>query len=118
MILEDNEIFRCLPKGDKTRARNLILYSTNGHYVKCIKCDKYFMLDSTLYRVHLLFTHGFYAVTCMSNDSKKREDNILKGLEVRQSRILEKSMIRIKRRDGNLQLWSCRLRQFLFLHYV
>jgi len=113
MILEDNEIFRCLPKGDKARVNNLILYSPKGHWVKCIKCDEHFILDSTLYRVHLLFTHGFYADTCKSNDSKKRETNILKGMEVRQSRLLEKRMIHLQRRNGKLQLWSCRLRQFL-----
>jgi len=112
MILEDSNIFKCLPKGDKTRARNLILYSSHGHYVKCIKCDQHFILDSTVYRVHLLFTHGFYAVTCTSNDSKKREWNILKGLEVRQSRKLEKQMIRIGRRNGNLMVWSYRIRFF------
>jgi len=112
MILEDSNTFKCLPKGDKTRARNLILYSSHGHYVKCIKCDQHFILDSTVYRVHLLFTHGFYADTCKSNDSKKREDNILKGLELRQSRKLEKRMIRIGRRNGNLMAWSYRIRHF------
>jgi len=112
MILEKSSMFKCLRQGDKTRARHLILYSTHGHRVKCIKCDQIFVLDSTSYRVHLLFTHGFYADTCKTNDSKKREWNILKGLEVRQSRKLEKQMIRVRRRNSNLTVWSYRIRFF------
>jgi hypothetical protein len=54
-----------------------------GEKEKCEFCDRMFMKHNHHYYEHLLFTHQKFLAPCQTRQSKKLEENCIKGFAMR-----------------------------------